>query len=134
MPNDVDAVIAALHIVLHEAETRTTTYQWKTRVLNRWLNQLPGAWTGRWWHLKLRGDFDREVSREDLITHLRATLAYLETNREKIRAAHAWSWPFFKAAGRQPEPIDAEFNEVFEPTGRSDKKPGKSVRLIKREG
>ena len=133
MASDVDAVIAALNIVLHEAETRTTTYQWKTRVLNRWLNQLPGAWAGRWWHLKLRGDFDREVSRADLITHLRATLAYLETNRETIRATRAWSWPF-KPARRQPQPIDAEFKDVFEPTGKSDKKPGKSVRLIKGDG
>ncbi len=81
---EVDAVIAALQSVLKEAESRPTPYQWKTRAVNRWINQLPGGrW--RWWHLKLRGDSDRRVSREEFIGHVRATLAYLETNRDEIQ-------------------------------------------------
>jgi hypothetical protein len=88
----VDAVIAALRAVLKEAENRTTTYSWKTKTVNRWINRLPGAWMGRWRHLKLRGDFDREVSRSDFLGHVRATLAYLENNRDEVQSARPRSW------------------------------------------
>ena len=49
---------------------------------------IPGAWMGRWRHLKLKATYkyNNEASREDLITHVRATLAYLETNRDAIEA------------------------------------------------
>lgn len=98
MPSDVDAVIAALRTILHEAETRVSEYRWKTHVVNRWIGQLPGARRGRWQKLKLLGE---SAEREDLITHLRATLAYLETDREAIAAERRTWWPFTKAA-RQP--------------------------------
>ena len=48
---DVDAVIAALRIALQEAEARTQGW-WKVAALNRWINQLPGAWWGRWNQLR----------------------------------------------------------------------------------
>jgi hypothetical protein len=95
MSQDVDAVIAALRIVLHEAQTRTREHQWKRHTVNKWIAQLPGAWTGRWWHLRLKAtySYNNQASREDLITHVRATLAYLETNRDAIAAQRPW-WPF----------------------------------------
>ena len=53
--SDVNAVIAALCIALSEAETRDD-YWWKVHVVNRWIDQLPGGWRGKWRHLRLRGD------------------------------------------------------------------------------
>ena len=47
MPNNVDAVIAALRIALREAEKGDRTH-WKAKASNSWINQLPGAWMGRW--------------------------------------------------------------------------------------
>lgn len=91
MSADIDAVIAALQMVLHEAETRTRTHSWKTHVVNKWISQLPGAWFGRWRNLTLKATYvsTSEASREDLITHVRATLAYLQSNRDAI-AARQW--------------------------------------------
>jgi len=99
MASDVDAVIAALRIVLREAETRTREYSWKRHTVNKWIGQLPGAWMGRWRQLKLKAtySYNNEASREDLITHVRATVAYLETNRDTIAAKHSW-WPFGRRA------------------------------------
>ena len=91
MPSDVDAVIAALRIVLRDAETHTSQLWWKTEVVNRWIGQLPGAWWGRWRRLRLQGDIGNQVVRTALIGHVSATLAYLETHREKI-GVERWSW------------------------------------------
>lgn len=85
MSTDVDAVIAALRTVLQEAEDREGDYWWNTHIVNRWIDQLPGAWWGRWRRLRLRGDSgDSDAKRDNLITHVRATLAYLEANRDAI--------------------------------------------------
>ena len=48
MRSDVDAVIAALQAVLSDAEARTWKSFWHATVVNRWIDQLPGAWMGRW--------------------------------------------------------------------------------------
>jgi hypothetical protein len=103
MSQDVDAVIAALRVVLREAETRTRTLSWETHTVNKWIGQLPGAWLGRCRHLKLKATYkyNNEASREDLITHVRAMLAYLETNRETIAAQRSW-WPFGRRALGSP--------------------------------
>jgi hypothetical protein len=90
--SDVDAVIAALRIVLREAEASTNFY-WETHIVNKWIYQLPGARWGRWRELRLRPDCEDSAVRPNLITHVRATLAYLETNRETIAAQPSW-WPF----------------------------------------
>ena len=94
MAADVDAVIAALRTLLQEAETRTSASWWQATDVNRWIDQLPGAWRGRWRRLRLLG---LSVKREDLITHVRTTLAYLDTNRDAIAAGRKL-WPFRKAA------------------------------------
>lgn len=91
MTTQVDAVILALRSVLQDAE-RTPSASWETRTINRWINQLPGAWTWKWRHLKLRGNTDRQVSRADAIVHLRATILYLEENRDNIRSPSI-RWP-----------------------------------------
>ena len=95
---DVDAVIAALQVVLEEAEARGSEFWWKTHIVNKWIDQLPGA-RRRWRELRLRGDSGDLAQRANLITHVRATLAYLETNRDAIAAQRSW-WPFGRAALR----------------------------------
>jgi hypothetical protein len=74
-----DAVIAALRVVLHEAETcanfSRTDFYWKTHIVNKWIYQLPGAWWGRWRELRLRSDCGDLAERPNLIMHVRATLA-----------------------------------------------------------
>lgn len=91
MTSQVDAVILALRSVLQDAERIQVAY-WETRTINRWINQLPGAWTWKWRHLKLRGDTDRKVTRADAIVHLRATISYLEANRTNIERP-SFRWP-----------------------------------------
>ena len=99
--SDVDAVIAALRVVLHEVETHTnfsrTNAYWKTHIVNKWIYQLPGARWGRWRKLRLRPDNGDLAERQNLIMHVRATLAYLETNRETIAAHKPW-WSFGRRA------------------------------------
>jgi len=108
MSNNVDAVIAALRIAQEEA-ARTPYGSCKVRAANRWINQLPGAWMGRWRHLKLRADDEGEIGCDQFIGHVRATIAYLEANRDAIQSVRFWSGPF---KGRAPELIDAEFTEI----------------------
>ncbi len=43
MATSIDAVIAALRIVLRDAEMHASQLWWKTEVVNRWIGQLPGA-------------------------------------------------------------------------------------------
>src|SRR5215475_8703058 len=115
MSRNIDAVIAALHVALEDAE-RSQDYWWKVRAANRWINQRPGAWMGRWWHLKLWAEIgEGMISRARFIGHVRATLAYLEANREEIRSTRRWSWPL----SRRPKTLhsgslDAEFKVISE--------------------
>ena len=53
MSTDVDAVIAALRIVLKEVERQSTTSKFPTHIVNKWIGPLSGAWTGRWRRLVL---------------------------------------------------------------------------------
>ena len=80
MANDIDAVIAALRVVLEEAERRETS--WDISKVNNWIARLPGAWRGRWRHLKLRADHGRTAYRQSFVGHVRATIAYLESYRD----------------------------------------------------
>ena len=114
--SDIDAVIAALRVALEEAQ-KSPEYWWKVRAVNRWINQLPGAWMGRWRHLKLRSAFSEGgvIARQDLIGHVRATLAYLEANREEISSTKVWSWPLSRRATKPHSgPLDAEFDVIAE--------------------
>ena len=69
--------------------------------------------------------------RANLVAHVRATLAYLEINRDMIKARRKWKWLWSLGRTRKLEPIDANFREVAEVPEKPVKKPGKSVRLIR---
>ena len=101
MLSDVDAVIAALRVMLREVETHTkfsrTKAYWETHIVNKWIYQLPGSRWGRWRQLRLRPDNGNLAERTNLIMHVRATLTYLETNRETIAAHRPW-WSFGRRA------------------------------------
>lgn len=115
MTSSVDAVIAALRVALAEAE-RSREIIWSSREANRWIAQLPGAWLGRWRNLRVKGTLGGHdnINRTDFVSQLRATLAYLEANREQV-AAHGLLFSRGKlkrAAPNSSEPIDAEFHDV----------------------
>lgn len=106
MASDVDAVIAALRVVLKEAEWRTDLTWFKAETVNRWIKQLPRAKRGRWGDLMMKGDAADEVKRLDLIGHVCATITYLEVNRDTIQAlaSKGW-WPFQKVARPVGQPV-----------------------------
>ncbi len=132
MASNIDAIIAALRVALKEAETGHGFY-WEVQAVNRWIDQLPGAWMGRWRHLKLMGDSGGYALRDQFMGHVRATIAYLEVNRDAIAAQRAWSWAMSSASRPGPaDPIDADFKEVSESDTRPVKNSRRSMRLIKR--
>ncbi|MCB1547749.1 MAG: hypothetical protein KDJ41_07945 [Hyphomicrobiaceae bacterium] len=88
MSRDVDAVIAALKVVLKEAEERQSEGGWwPVTTVNRWIGRLPGADDGLWDKLILEGDEDGTAEARDILMHARATIAYLEANRDGITGA-----------------------------------------------
>jgi hypothetical protein len=89
MGSDVDAVVAALKIALEEAQGSTAAH-WGAKAANRWVARLPGAWLGRWRQLRIEPNYWGQVDREEFIGHVRAVLAYLETNREVASRTFAW--------------------------------------------
>lgn len=121
MGTEIDSVIAALEVELDQAEQDDSVH-WKSDRCNRWIMQLPGAWTGRWANLTIYSDHN--VYRTDFIIHVKATLAYLESKRGQIETkTMRWPWPFkaVKKEEDQPplgtdEPIDAEFTDVQTPS------------------
>jgi hypothetical protein len=131
MADRVDAAIAALKVALKEAE-KSSDLWWKPRRANCWINQLPGAWWGRWRHLKLRGDAIGTMERKLFINELRAVLAYLQTHRDEIRAARAWPWSYSgRVESSHADPVDVDFREIKHPGEKSSGTTKKSVRLIK---
>lgn len=132
MAKDVDAVIAALKAALRDAEGRGF-YECKARVANRWINQLPGAWTGKWRQLKIQSDILGNVERPDFIGQVRATIAYLETNRDAIQSSSSLAWPFKrKRKVALDQPLDADYAEVVPSNAKDSKDASKPVKLIKR--
>ncbi len=79
MAAGIDAVIAALRVVLEEAQ-KSNAPQAKANAANCWINRLPGAWTGRWRKLVVPANSSGEIPRGEFIGHVRAVLAYLETS------------------------------------------------------
>jgi hypothetical protein len=100
MAADVEAVIAALRVALDEAENSDDTY-WKVEAANRWVDELPGAWKGRWRKLKLRGGGSGDIFRELFVGHVRATLAFLEANRAEIPSSSRRWWPMRRRGNAQ---------------------------------
>ena len=99
MAADVEAVIAALRVALDEAQNSDDTY-WKSEAANRWIGQLPGAWSGRWRRLKLHADASGDVYREAFVGHVRAALAFLEASRSQIAPSRKW-WPMRRRGNAQ---------------------------------
>ncbi|HKJ62958.1 MAG TPA: hypothetical protein VKA94_13370 [Hyphomicrobiales bacterium] len=132
MADRVDAAIAALKVALNEAE-KSKDWHWKSGRANRWINQLPGAWWGRWRHLKLRGHiFDGEMDRKLFVSDLRAVLAYLNTHKDEIKTARAWPWSNSgNVLSRAMEPLDVDFNEIKSSKEKTSQRKKDSVRLIK---
>ena len=122
----VDAVIAALRSVLREAERRTDTFAWDPRVVNRWIGALPGFWPWRWHHPKVRGEYG-SVSREDLIGHVRATLVYLEANRDALIAPRGWTKPYSK---KREQAKQAAIDVAFDEAKYSNRAVTRSKRLL----
>jgi hypothetical protein len=91
MAADVDAVIAALRVVLEEAQGSDATH-FRVEAANRWTALLPGAWMGRWRNLALDGDSCGEAVREEFIGHVRALIAFLEASRTRLGQSRKW-WP-----------------------------------------
>jgi hypothetical protein len=101
MAADVDAVIAALRVVIDEAQ-KSSEDQIKVETANRWISHLPGSWTGRWRKLILKGDTFGDADREEFAGHVRAVIAFLEANRSHIPAPRKW-WSLRRR--NQPAPV-----------------------------
>lgn len=125
---EVEAVIAALKSVLKDAETQRCSHYYP-RTANRWIDRLPGSWRGKG-SLKVapRGEW---IAYADFVSQVRATIAYLETNKEVIANGSGASWLRFwrrkpKEAPVSLEPIDVEFSEAPMP-GRKQRNALKVV-------
>jgi hypothetical protein len=121
MAADVEAVVAALRVALDEAQNSDELY-WKVEASNRWLGQLPGAWTGRWRKLILGGDSAGETLRENFVGHVRAVIAFLETNRAQAPAKRRWWSP-----RRRSTSIQAAAQAVATPV----RAPAKPINLLR---
>lgn len=127
MATEIDAVIAALREILREAEHRTYQFWWSPRVVNRWIALLPGTRFGRWRNLRI-GVGSGDVSRADLVAHLRATIAYLEINR-----GPAATVALSPSSSRQPQAVEPKVVDVEEASQLKPKRLGaasKKARLI----
>jgi hypothetical protein len=126
MSKNVDAVIAALKVALQDAERRGF-YECRARVANRWIDQLPWAWTGKWRHLRVLSDILGNVSRDDFIGQVRATIVYMETNRDALHADAASPWPSWLRRKIQANKEDAA--PSVEAKGKTE--GSKPVKLVK---
>jgi hypothetical protein len=131
----VDGVIAALRVAEAEANASSDD-EWKVSFANRWITQLPWSYIGRWRHLMLEGDSWGKIETSLFVSHVRATAAYLEANRDAINAMRPWSpLPSTPLKPQQPlassSPVNAVFKEV-KPDLPALEKSKKGVRLIKK--
>ncbi|MFA5899366.1 MAG: hypothetical protein WC829_09675 [Hyphomicrobium sp.] len=101
MAANIDAVIAALRVVLDAAEDGETPFV-KVEAANRWIAQLPGSWTGRWRKLVLKGNSSGEAGREEFVAHVRAVIAFLEADGLQIPASRKWWSRRRRGAAAQP--------------------------------
>ena len=134
MADRVDAAIAALKVALKEAENSGELW-WQARRANCWISQLPGAWWGRWRHLRLRSEYGATMERKLFISELRAVLAYLEAHRDEIKIARAWPWSYSGSTGapqEPPLPTDVEFTEVKGTKAKTARKTSQPMRLVKK--
>jgi hypothetical protein len=117
-------------VALKEAENSDELW-WKARRANCWIKQLPGAWWGRWRHLRLRSDFEGDMRRKLFVSELRAVLAYLETHCDEIKIARAWPWSYSGPIVPPTLPTDVEFTEVKGAKAKTTRK-SQPMRLIEK--
>ena len=117
MAAEVEAVIAALRVTLDAAHKSDEPF-WQVAAVNRWVDQLPGAWMGRWRDLKLAGDSAGDADREQFVGHVRAVFAFLETRRMQTPRARKW-WslrrrnaPAYTAAQTAATPAQASAKPI----------------------
>lgn len=89
MAAEVEAVIAALRVTLDAAQRSGEPF-WQVAAVNRWVDQLPGAWMGRWRDLKLAGDSAGDADREQFVGHVRAVVAFLEARGARTTQGRKW--------------------------------------------
>jgi hypothetical protein len=108
-----EAVVAALRVAL-EAAQKSNAVHWRASAANRWIDQLPGAWIGRWRHLRLVAEFGDEINRERFVGHVRAAIAYLEAYGSPASSGRKWwslrrrSAPAQAATPAPPKPTPAK--------------------------
>jgi hypothetical protein len=122
MAADVDAVIAALRVVLDEAQKSDEPF-WKVEATNRWISHLPGSWTGRWRKLVLKGDASGDARRDEFVAHVRAVLAFLEANRLQIPSPRKW-WSLRRRSSTAPAGASA-------PASSAAPAPSRPVNLLR---
>jgi hypothetical protein len=107
---DVDGIIAALRVISRDAKARIYEEKWDPMVVNRWILLLPGSDTECWKPLLLKGHYNGWASRNDVIAHAHATIAYLDANKKIL------SLRFRANVGlKESKTIEAEFSELTEP-------------------
>ena len=113
MAEEDKAVVNALRTILAEAEAREAQFWWDTHIVNRWIDQLPGAWRGKWRRLRLSPDSGDQATRENLVTHVRATLAYLEAS--VAEPGRTWGrWPRLRGRAETQPAVSAETDAPVE--------------------
>jgi hypothetical protein len=117
MAAEVEAVIAALRVTLDAAHKSDEPF-WQVAAVNRWVDQLPGAWMGRWRDLKLAGDSAGDADREQFVGHVRAVVAFLETRRMQTPQARKW-WSLRRR------------NAAAQPAATPPRAPAKPINLLR---
>jgi hypothetical protein len=123
MAADVDAVVAALRVVLDEAQKSEEPF-WKVESANRWIGQMPRSWRGRWRKLILKGDVSGDARREEFVAHVRAVLAFLEMDQLQSPPRGKW-WPLPRRNRGSVVPAGAN------PTVANAPSPARPVNLLR---
>jgi hypothetical protein len=109
--SEINGIIAALKVVAKDARSRSYEAWWDPMAVNRWVLTLPGANSGRWQHLLLSASSNGWASRNNIIAHAEALVAFLEANKLALSSR--------KPNGAAAEmTIEAEFAEVTQPRKR----------------
>jgi hypothetical protein len=105
---------AVLVVAAKDARSRNYEAWWDPVVVNRWVLTLPAANSGRWQYLLLSASSNGWASRNNIIAHAEALVAFLEANKLALSSR--------KPNGAAAEiTIEAEFAKVTEPRRKAKK-------------
>lgn len=130
MANEVDAVIAALHTLLKDAEARKTQHHWDPMTVNRWIHLLPAQFAERSRHMILLGHNNGWTTRDDLIGHVKATISYLQATR-KVSGANQITHDVEIELSNSGDTIDADYTDLTEGGSKKAKSGRRQLRLFK---